>query len=268
MPPATDSPPATVDPSPSTTPSSGHGGVVPLWRCGVLFGLTVFMLILGWIHPKAGAAPQAGVVLQLPDTVSVSLPGNPRAQFYGSKASITEGELGTLPSDTELVRKQYDDFRDHETVQFTVLLSGIAQNSIHRAEVCLPGQGWTVVGQSDLNVPLASGRKLTVRNLAIQRDTLTPGNDHHMLHAYFMYWFVGENTTTDSHLKRVIQNSWDRIFYNRAHRWAYVMVMSPVSDSLRSDGLNAEQTQKMMVEFIARAVPTFQKSEMAGQTDH
>jgi hypothetical protein len=228
----------------------------------VLLGLTLIMILLEAIHPSAGAIPRSGVVMALPDDVSIPLPNRASAQFYGSKAAISEGELGTLPADTELVRKQYDDYRDHETVQFTVLLSGAAQNSIHRAEVCLPGQGWTVVGQGNLTVPLASGHDLIVRNLAIQRDDLSSGSEHHILHAYFMYWFVGENLTTPSQFMRVFLNSWDRIFYNRAHRWAYVMIESPVSDSLRSDGLNAEQTQKMMSDFIRQTVPTFQKSEM------
>jgi len=266
--PVADSLPTTLGPSPSTALPSGQEGTVPLWRCGVILFLTLLMLAVGWIHPTVGAAPQSGVVMALPDTVSIPLPGNPKAQFYGSKASITEGELGTLPADTELVRKQYDDFRDHESIQFTILLSGIAQNSIHRAEVCLPGQGWTVVGQGNLSVPLTSGHDLVVRNLAIQRDTLTPGNDHRMFHAFFMYWFVGENLTTPSQFMRVFQNSWDRIFYNRAHRWAYVMIESPVSDSLRPDGLNAAQTQQMMADFIRQAVPTFQKTEMPAPDVH
>ncbi len=266
--PVTDSPPAQEPSAPSTVTSSSPEGTVPLWRCGVLLGLTLLMVLSEAIHPSAGATPQSGVVMALPDEVTVPLPDRPNAQFYGTSASITEGELGTLPADTELVRKEYDDYRDHEAVQFTILLSGAAQNSIHRAEVCLPGQGWTVVGQDNLTVPLASGHNLIVRNLAIQRDNLSSSSEHHILHAYFMYWFVGENLTTPSQFMRVFLNSWDRIFYNRAHRWAYVMIESAVSDSLRPDGLNAAQTQKMMSDFIRQTVPAFQKSEMSAQAAH
>jgi len=266
--PVADSPPVKVDSAPATDlPPSGEG-TVPLWRSGVLLFLTVLMFIAAALHPAGGDIPQAGVVMQLPDRVSIALPGNPNAQFFGSKASITEGELGTLPKDTELVRMQYDDYRDHETIQFTILLSGLAQNSIHRAEVCLPGQGWTVLPQGNLTVPLASGHDLAVRNLAIQRDLLTSTNEHRMLHAHFMYWFVGENLTTPSHFMRVFLNSWDRLFYDRAHRWAYVMIESPVSEDLRPNGLNDAQTQKMMSDFIRQAVPTFQKSEMAPPGAH
>ncbi len=264
--PVADPLPTQISFPPSVTLPSGGEGTVPLWRCGVLIALTLLMFIAAAIHPSGGDEPKSGVVMELPDNVTIALPGNPKAQFYGTKASITEGELGTLPADTQLVRKQYDDIRDHESVLFTVLLSGVAQNSIHRAEVCLPGQGWTVVGQDNLPVQLASGHNLVVRNLAIQRDTVSSNDEHHLVRAYFMYWFVGENLTTPSQFMRVFLNSWDRILYNRAHRWAYVMTESPVSESSHPDGLNAAQTQKMMSDFIRQVVPTFQKSEMTDST--
>ena len=203
--------------------------------------------------------------MTLPEIVRVPMPDNPDARFYGTSASITEGELGILPPDTELVRKKYDDIRDHESVLFTVLLSGAEQRSIHRPEVCLPGQGWTIEGQDNLPITLLSGRTLVVRKLSIDRDTLLPNNSRGALHAFFMYWFVGDNITTPSQFMRVFLNTWDRLLYNRAYRWAYIMTMSPISSSYRADGLNAAQTQEMMSGFVRQTVPSFQKSEMPDQ---
>ena len=243
-------------------------GDVPFWRCGVLLCLAVLMLIVGWLNPSSGSAAISGVVMTLPDIVKIPVAGQHDAQFYGSTAHVTEGELGILPPDTTIVRKQYDDIRDHESVQFTVLLSGAEQNSIHRAEVCLPGQGWTVTGQDNIPIPLISGHTLIVRKLTIQRDTLTPNNEHQLLRAFFMYWFVGDDLTTPSQFMRVFLNTWDRILYNRAYRWAYVMAMSPISSSMRPDGLTAEQTQAMMSGFVRQTVPSFQKSEMPEPAAH
>ena len=59
-------------------------------------------------------------------------------------------------------------------------------------------------------------------------------------------------------------SSWDRVINNSDHRWAYVIAMSPITDSIRSDGLNGEQTRQFMTDFIRQIVPVFQKSEMAG----
>jgi EpsI family protein len=260
--------PTSLEPSPVIVQPSAPKGTVPLWRSGFIFGLAVVMLAATWINPPLNLPQQAGIVMALPGVVDIPVPGRAGAQFYGAQAAITDGELGTLPSDTELLRKQYDDFRSHESILCTLLLSGAEQRSIHRAEVCLPGQGWTITGQGDLPVPLASGHDLIVRELTIQRDTVSQNGEHHMVHALFMYWFVGENTTTASQFMRVFLSSWDRIFHNRAHRWAYIMVTSPVTDSFRPDGLNADQTQAMLTNFIRQAVPSFQKNEMPAQAAH
>jgi len=226
------------------------------------------MLLVTRLHPASSDTPQSGIVMSLPSIVGVTMPNQTAAQFYGLKAPISDGELGILPSDTELLRKQYGDVRGNESILCTLLLSGAEQRSIHRAEVCLAGQGWTVVDQEDVPVPLGSGHKFVVRKLGIQRDSVSRDGQHHIVHALFMYWFVGENITTSSHVMRVLLNSWDRIVYNRAHRWAYIMVMAPVSDSLRPGGLNAAQTQPMMTNFISQVVPSFEKSEMPAQAPH
>jgi hypothetical protein len=258
--------PETLATPPPAGLSPAQQNVVPFWRCGVLLALAVLTLIIGALNPAPTGTLQSGVILALPDIVKVQLPDNHDLQFYGSKAPISDGELGILPPDTELLRKQYDDIRNHESVLCTILLSGVEQNSIHRAEVCLPGQGWTVVGQGNLPIALDSGHTLVVRNLTIQRSMITANNEHRMLQAHFMYWFVGENMTTPSQLMRVVFNTWDHILYNRAYRWAYIMVMSPVTSSIRPDGLDAAQTEAMMTGFIRHAVPTFQKNEMVDPT--
>jgi hypothetical protein len=86
------------------------------------------------------------------------------------------------------------------------------------------------------------------------------------LTAYDMYWFVGEKVTTPSHLQRTFLTSWDRIVHNRAHRWAYVTVMSQITNNLRPNGLDATQTRTMMLDFIRAVVPSFQKDEMPDAT--
>lgn len=266
--PVTALPPTSQESPPVPAPISESKGTVPLWRSGVIFGLTVIMLGVTWIHPSLGIPQKSGIVMELPSIVDVMMPDRSSAQFYGSKEGISEGELGTLPSDTQLLRKQYDSIRTHESIVCTLLLSGAEQRSIHRAEVCLPGQGWTVADQENLPVPLASGHDFVVRKLTIQRDTVSQNGEHHMMHAFYMYWFVGENLTTPSQFTRVFLSSWDRIFHNRAHRWAYIMVMSPISDSIRPGGQNAVQTQAMMSNFIRQVVPSFQKNEMPAQATH
>ena len=66
-------------------------------------------------------------------------------------------------------------------------------------------------------------------------------------------------------MKRVLLSNWDRVMHNRAHRWAYVSVFSLITDNLRPDGLDAQQTQSLLVDFAKKVVPTFQISEMPQQ---
>lgn len=210
----------------------------------------------------------SGVVMTLPSWVKIALPNNPSVTFHGFNQPMSEGELGELPQDTAFARKEYDDFAGHNKLVCTIVLSGAEQRSIHRPEACLPGQGWSIVGQNDVPIRLASGRTLVVRNLAIEHANFAADSNRQVVRGYYMYWFVGENVTTPSHFTRIILTSWDRIMHNRAHRWAYVSVLSTITNSLRPDGLDAEQTRTMLTDFIRQAVPAFQKSEMPEQNPY
>jgi len=249
---------------PKTVRAQNQPGDVPLWRCGVLLGITVAMLVLSWFKPPLTIPAQAGVTLTLPDYVKMALPNKVQANFHGFNQEMSEAELEDLPKDTGFTRKQYEDFLG-DNIFCTIVLSGAEQRSIHRPEACLPGQGWSILSQDDFPIRLASGHELVIRNLTIQREIVNANNQHQIIHGYYMYWFVGENVTTPHHFTRFLLSGWDRAIHNRVHRWAYVSVLAPVTDSMRPDGLNADQTLTMLSDFIRKIVPSFQKSEMAGQ---
>jgi hypothetical protein len=221
---------------------------VPLWRCGLLLILAAIIVISYWLNPPVYVPAQAGVILALPDAF---------ANFHGLSASMTPAEIGGLPPDTGFARKDYFDSAGDD-VTCTIVLSGSGQNSIHRPEACLTGQGWSLVKQENIPIQLKSGHLLVVRSLSLERDEVTPEHLHHTLHHYFMYWFVGDHVTTPSHFTRVFLSSWDRVVHNRAHRWAYVIAASDVPDGAKGDA----QTRAMLLNFIRDIVPTFQKSEM------
>jgi EpsI family protein len=234
---------------------------VPVWRDYVAFGLAAAMFGLGAIHSSPELPPQAGVVMTLPDQVVVpGLPGGGRfSAFY---AAVSDVEQEILPKDTEFARNNYDDFNGHQ-VFFSIVLSGQQQYTIHPPEVCLVAQGWTITGGEYVPIHLASGRDLIVRNLSIQRDFVDADGNHLTLHSYFMYWYVAEGVTTASHLVRNVLSSWDRVVHNRDHRWAYLIAMSPITASVRPNGLDAPQTRQMLADFIKQIVPVVQKSEMS-----
>ncbi len=148
------------------------------------------------------------------------------------------------------------------------MLSGVQQYSIHPPEVCLVAQGWTISGHEDIPVELASGHRLTVRNLFLQREAVDNQSRRFTVKAFYMYWYVADNLTTPSHAERNWISSWDRVFHNRDHRWAYVIAMAPITQTIRSDGLDAGQTRELLTHFIRQIVPTFQKNEFPYRADN
>jgi exosortase/archaeosortase family protein len=236
-------------------------GEVPAWRSGIMIGFAAIMAMICWLTPPVYLPSHAGVVMNLPD--QVTLPNLTGGHFYGVDAPISEIEHRLLPKDTEFTRKNYDDLHDHQ-VFFSIVLNGVQQYTIHAPEVCLVAQGWTIIGQEDVPIELNSGHKLIVRNLSLQREAINTQQQHLVVKAYYMYWYVADDITTPSHLARNWMSSWDRVVHNRDHRWAYVIAMSLITQTVRPDGLDADQTRDMLMNFIRQIVPTFQKNEIPG----
>jgi hypothetical protein len=234
-------------------------GGVPLWRSVALLLIGGVVWLFFYEKPHATIPPQAGVVMHLPGYVEVG------GGFVGTTVPVSEAEHLILPKDTEFVRKDYRDFPGPDDIFCGIVLSGAAQQSIHRPEVCLVAQGWNITDQEDIPIRLDSGHLLTVRNLTIKRTEMID-NKPITIVRYNMYWFVGEKVTTPYHYMRIFLSSWDRIVHNRAHRWAYVTVAAMITKDLIPNGLTPEQTKAGMIDFIKKIVPTFQKSEMPPET--
>jgi EpsI family protein len=237
---------------------------ISAWKTGTVLGFAALMLVVWLVTPPLYLPKEAGVLMDLPE--EVSLAGIDGGHFYGSPAEVSEAEHRLLPKDTEYARKNYDDFHQHQ-IYFSIVLSGLQQYTIHPPEVCLRAQGWNITGQEDIPINLDSGHRLVVRNLSLERPDLDIERQPYLRKAYYMYWYVTDNITTSSHLERNLRSSWDRIMHNRDHRWAYVIAMTDITDTtVSAGGLNAAQTRDLLTAFIRQIVPTFQKSEIPRYT--
>jgi EpsI family protein len=249
------------DPPPGSV--SGPSVEAPYWRSGIILGLCVLVIIVWQVSPPPYLPPEPGVFMSLPHVVE--LPQLNDSKFFGLEAPVSDAEHRLLPKDTEFARKNYDDFHGHQ-IFFSIVLSGVQQYTIHRPQICLVAQGWDIVSEGEVSVQLSSGHKLAVRDLSLQRETLDENNQHQLIHACYLYWYVAEGVTTPSYAERSFLSGWDRVFHNRDHRWAYITAMSLITDSLRPDGLNPDETRNMLTAFIREILPNVQKSEMLGQT--
>jgi hypothetical protein len=225
----------------------------------VLAGITGMLCIFS---PEIRGGGKAGVIMQLPT----------RLAGYASEAEAPEPiEKKLLPADTEFAKANYftptSDSSKRDVAHCTIVLSGAERKSIHRPEVCLQGQGWTLVDSRTLSVDIGNGRTLAVKDLDIKKIITLNDGTKKPLRAHYIYWFVGADVTTPSHAERIWLTLWDNITRNINHRWAYPSMMALVTENFTPEEIGQrprtnEQTVEMLLNFIKELAPKFQKSLM------
>jgi hypothetical protein len=232
----------------------------------MLCGMTV---LLCQFSPQAKGGEQTGVLAELPmvagNFVADSEPLNEKELEEGRR----EREL--LPADTILVKRKYRTpgrSTDNRDVAYaSLVIAGNDSRSIHRPEVCLDGQGWTITSSTVREVKMISGANLRVRDLAIERVVLLPDGSKLPLRAHYVYWFVGDDLSTPSNLERQLLSMRDSVLRNVNHRWAYPSIMARVTDNLTPQ-MSGErrrddaETVKMILSLIRSLAPRFQKNLM------
>ena len=222
-------------------------------RKGALARVALILLLGGGtaalclLLPTPNGLPHAGVVMDLPERVGY---------FTGKWVGASPAEIAILPPDTQIVRREYADLTG-DRIMASIVLSGGEKRSIHRPEICLPGQGWTIQGGQVEKIVMNDGRPLEVMDLSLVRDVEVGPGDRRKLPAHYFYWFVGDRVITPYHWRRMFLTSFDRITKNQNHRWAYVIVMSVVTEGFLPQGKNDAQTVEMLKQFTAEAAPSF-----------
>jgi hypothetical protein len=231
--------------------STATPGISP-FRAVVVLAVVIITISLCFIGTAYETQSKPGVIMHLPSRVG---------DFIGYDQEISEGERTILPADTQFARKRYQNL-DGDEIIASIVLSGTEKRSIHRPEICLPAQGWQNTGSQRISIPLKSGRDIEVTALNIMRPISVNPQKTINIRGYYLYWFVGDRMTTPSHFKRVFHTSWDKVFHNINHRWAYVIAYSIITEDIRPNGKNPEQTLTILKDFIREIVPHFQISEM------
>lgn len=221
----------------------------PFFRVAVVVLLSVVTVVSFRFAAMPTSAGGAGVIMSLPATVGA---------FSGRDQETSEGERTVLPKDTEIIKKVYTNSVG-EIINAQIVLSGAEKRSIHRPELCLPAQGWSITGRQYLPVKLADGRTITVMCDMITRQVDVAPGVSRPLTSLFCYWFVGDGATTASHVKRILLTSWDRVIHHKNHRWAYIAVSAPVLEGFLPGGKSVPATQAMISDFIAQIAPGIMK---------
>lgn len=197
----------------------------------------VFVVALGvgaavWRIDGIQVSPRTGIRLAADGINPVALPAYLGSAWEGRSAEVTAVEREVLPPDTGFSRMNYVALANlRENVFLSVVLSGRDRTSIHRPELCLVGQGWTITGQMKHRFTRPdSPHDVPATVLRIEREFTTVRGEKVKVPALFAYWFVGADKVVGSNLERVVQSSLDRLRHLQAHRWAYVVAQTPAPD--------------------------------------
>ena len=223
----------------------------PFGRIAVVVLLAGATFLAFHFTGSVNSATESGVIMVLPERVG---------EFTGKDEEASAGEKYVLPKDTEIVKKLYTD-ASGDVMNAQIVLAGAEKRSIHRPELCLPAQGWSIDRRVTVPVVLDNGESLSVMVDVISRAVETSPGVTKPLTSLYCYWFVGNGVTTPSHLMRLLLTSWDRVVYRKNHRWAYVAVSAPVLEGFKPGGMNERETQNMISDFIGKLGPKVMKSD-------
>jgi hypothetical protein len=162
--------------------------------------------------------------------------------------------VNMLPQDTSYGQRLYTADDGFQALA-NVVLMGSSRSSIHKPQICLTGQGWTIndavsrVDEVHLEKPFAYD--LPVMHLVASRPVEVSGQKV-TEQGVFVYWFVDADRYTPSHAQRMLWMARDVLFKSELDRWAYITFFSVCAPGQET------ATFERMKKLIAASVPEFQ----------
>jgi len=224
-----------------------------------------FLTVLVLIGATAGvlAHTKSSQKLGAPGVKTAPLPGSQNLQVllpeavpgYQSKA-VQQSDVVTnmLPQDTSYGQRLYTADDGFQALA-NVVLMGSSRASIHKPQICLTGQGWTIsdalsrVDTVHLDKP--KPYDLPVMHL-IATKTVEANGQKLTASGIYVYWFVDADRYTASHAKRMLWMAHDVLVNGTLDRWAYIAFFSMCQPG------QEDATFERMKKLIAESVPEFQ----------
>jgi hypothetical protein len=218
----------------------------------VLMAGTVVALTWLKAHQKLGTpgivtAPIPGSVV-----VKIDLPARV-LDFTSTNLPEPKVLLDNLPADTSYALRIYTG-ADGFQVQATAILMGTDRSSIHNAEFCLTGQGFTGKKKSVVTIPIAGAQPypLPVARWDVSGDFQRPGGQGAKVFGVYVFWFVANGEETPDNQQRMIWLGRDLLRSGVLQRWAYLSYFAVCAPG------QEDATFERMKNLIARSVPEFQ----------
>lgn len=221
-----------------------------------LLPVAVLVAMLGLILllPQKDVLVEASISPDMP--TGYSLPG-----WYGQKTQESEAERSMLAADTKFSKVNYRaEIRNifdvpsgvgSAVIDASIVFSGQDMNaSIHRPEICLPSQGFLNLTGHAAAIELANGKVLPFTRLSSERPLSEKrGDSVHYIHYYV---FIGHGHIKSTHMQRVMQDMYDRLFTGTVERWAYFQIGSYWGDNV---GISEEEADRNLRRLIRELLP-------------
>ncbi len=209
---------------------------------------------LVWLksHQKLG---KPGVKAEaIPGSVQVKI-GLPEyvLDFYSTNMPEPEVVLGYLPKDTSYAERIYI-APDGFGVQNTIVLMGGDRTSIHSADYCLTGTGFSGKEKSVVNIPIAGlqSYQLPVARWNLNGDFAQPDGQRVKRYGVYVFWFVADGEQTPDHFEFMKRIALHLLGTGVLQRWAYVSYFAECAAG------QEDATFERMKKLIAASVPEFQ----------
>lgn len=224
----------------------------------------VLAVSMGSVH----LLPQAGDTAH--SAISMEFPARNQGWNFENIPPSKE-EIETLSNDTQFAKAichkarpgemNWEGYLIPDRIDLSVVLSGNdPSNSIHRPERCMPAQGHEITASTEIMLKRPDGSQFPVKRLrSIQTLTLVKDNSTVSYDCLTYYFFVGQDTITNDHLKRTLIDVKDRLVFGMDQRWAYVSASMwygkvPWIEKEVSEAEADEKLRSFVTDFAAKQI--------------
>lgn len=170
------------------------------------------------------------------------------ASCGGPVESSTLAERTLLPPGTRVIKRSYES-TGQPAVHVSIVVADRERRSIHKPQVCLTGQGFTILDQEVHGVPVSGNRDLPV--MFLHAEHRRPGVRPRP--TCYAYWFISPSRETPHHLARLFWIAADGALLGKRYTWAYVAVSA--------NGTNIDEASSTVADFIAGLYPHLVRHE-------
>jgi hypothetical protein len=194
----------------------------------------LFSVALVLIAGTAGALTwlRANQKLGRPGIIAEEIPGSvmmkinlPESVLDFTSTNVPEPKAVSdlVPPDTSYAERVYI-APDGFWIQSTIILMGADRTSIHNADFCLAGQGFTGRDKfvENLPIPGAPPYTLPVAKWNVSGVFQQPGGQKVEHHGIYVFWFVADGEQTPDHFQFMKRAAVNLLRTGVLQRWAYV----------------------------------------------